>query len=231
MGGINNVTLRGKASQYDSGVDDDLALLGEIGNVDSAALWVGTGTSTTPTDFGTTADKNIVGMWTSANPASGDTRAVYWRHYFNGIGSGEVLRAFAQVNAASVATGGTVNGAHFSCEVTAACSISGAGNAIRATLGAATETRTLGGTAAALQLDSNIAANNTVPTTWSFVRVTNSGAVTLNYLLNMPTVASAGILAAHITDAVTHSIRCVDAAGTVFYLMATTTATNRTGGA
>lgn len=49
-------------------------------------------------------------------------------------------------------------------------------------------------------------------------------------LMKVPTVASGGILAAHITDAVTHSIRIESAAGTKYYVMCTTTVTNRTGG-
>lgn len=47
----------------------------------------------------------------------------------------------------------------------------------------------------------------------------------------VPTVASGGVLAVHVTDAMTHSIRIKSAAGTNYYLMATTTITNRTGGA
>lgn len=47
----------------------------------------------------------------------------------------------------------------------------------------------------------------------------------------VPNVASGGVLAAHITDAVSHSIRIKSANGTLYYLMATTTVTNRTGGA
>lgn len=47
----------------------------------------------------------------------------------------------------------------------------------------------------------------------------------------VPTVASGGVLAAHITDAMTHSIRIKSIAGTLYYVMATTTVTNRTGGA
>lgn len=46
-----------------------------------------------------------------------------------------------------------------------------------------------------------------------------------------PDVASGGVLAVHITDAMTHSIRVKSADGTLYYIMATTTVTNRTGGA
>lgn len=49
-------------------------------------------------------------------------------------------------------------------------------------------------------------------------------------LLVAPTVASGGVLAVHVTDAMTHSIRIKSVAGTLYYLMATTTVTNRTGG-
>jgi hypothetical protein len=88
----------------------------------------------------------------------------------------------------------------------------------------------LGGTLSALNVDSNIGASNTVPATASFIRVTNTGSVTLNNLFNVPVVASGGMLAAHVTDAVTHSIRICSADGTKYYLMATTTVSNRTGG-
>jgi hypothetical protein len=61
--------------------------------------------------------------------------------------------------------------------------------------------------------------------------VTNSNTKLWTKFLKMPTVASGGLLAAHTTDALSHSIRCEDAAGTVFYIMCTTTSSNRTGGA
>lgn len=56
-----------------------------------------------------------------------------------------------------------------------------------------------------------------------------SGAVTDRFA-QVPTVASGGVLAVHVTDAMTHSIRIRSVAGTLYYLMATTTVTNRTGG-
>lgn len=56
-----------------------------------------------------------------------------------------------------------------------------------------------------------------------------SGAVSDRFT-QVPTVASGGVLAIHITDAMTHSIRIRSVAGTLYYLMATTTVTNRTGG-
>lgn len=53
---------------------------------------------------------------------------------------------------------------------------------------------------------------------------------TKSYLV-APDVVSGGVLAAHVTDAMTHSIRIESADGTNYYVMATTTVTNRTGGA
>ena len=49
-------------------------------------------------------------------------------------------------------------------------------------------------------------------------------------VLSVPNVASGGVLAAHVTDAMTHTIRIQSADGTNYYIMCTTTVTNRTGG-
>lgn len=56
------------------------------------------------------------------------------------------------------------------------------------------------------------------------------GLATAEDALSVPDVASGGVLAAHITDAMTHSIRIQSADGTNYYIMCTTTVTNRTGG-
>ena len=49
-------------------------------------------------------------------------------------------------------------------------------------------------------------------------------------VLSVPNVASGGVLAVHVTDAMTHTIRIQSADGTNYYIMCTTTVTNRTGG-
>ena len=49
--------------------------------------------------------------------------------------------------------------------------------------------------------------------------------------LSVPDVASAGVLAVHTTQVMTHSIRIQTADGTAYWLMVTDAATNRTGGA
>lgn len=163
--------------------------------------------------------------------AGSDARIIYARLHQYGTGGGEAIRAYAFSNNAAAATGGTLNGLHASLSIAASCGISGQAYAARLTLEAATATRNLDANIAALNLDSNIGANNTVHATTAFCKVTNTGSVTIGKLFNLPTVASAGLLAAHTTDAISHSIRCCDAAGTVFYIMCTTDASHRTGGA
>ncbi len=197
-------------------------------------LGIGSGSGSTLTNLYKmgTAGAQVIDVRARADTASGsDARILYARLHQYGLGGGEAVRAYAFANVANAATGGTLNGLHASLSIATSSGISGAGNAIRATLEAASATRTLTGTLSAIQVDSNIGANNTVPASAAFIRVTNTDSVTIGKLFNLPTVASAGLLAAHTTDAITHSIRCVDAAGTVFYIMCTTTATNRTGGA
>lgn len=200
------------------------------GTVASAAVLHGSGSSTYPTTT-STAGKNFLGYWVKSTATSGDARGLYMRLYLSGAGSGEAVRAYATAAAANVATGGTVNGIHASLSMNASASISGQGFAGRFTFDAAADTRTLNGNCAPILVESNIAAGNTVPATMAHMRVTDTGAVPIKKLFRLPTVASAGLLAVHTTDAMTHSIRCVDDAGTVFYIMATTTSSNRTGGA
>lgn len=197
----------------------------------ASAKILGAGTSSNPVNYGITANLNGIGLWLKTSAASGDFRGAYIRAYFNGATGGEAVRAYATTTAANVATGGTVNGIHASLSMNASSSISGQGFAGRFTLGAAADTRTLNANVASLLVESDIATGNTVPAGAALIRVAEIGAVPVKKLLRLPTVASAGMLAAHTTDAITHSIRCVDDAGTVFYIMCTTTATNRTGGA
>lgn len=197
-------------------------------------LGVGNGSGSTLTGLWKmgTGGAQLLDFRSRADTASGsDARVLYARLHQYGAGGGEAVRAYAFAQNAATATGGTLNGLHASLSIATSSSISGQGYAARLTLEAASATRTLPANIAALNLDSNIGANNTVSATTAFCKVTNTGSVTIGKLFNLPTVASAGLLAAHVTDAMSHSIRCVDAAGTVFYIMCTTTATNRTGGA
>lgn len=151
-------------------------------------LGVGSGSGTSLTNLFKlgAASAQMVDMRGRHDGATGtDARIVYARLHQYGTGGGEAVRAYAFANNAAAATGGTLNGLHASLSVATSSAINGAGNAARLTLEAASATRTLGGTCAALQLDSNIGANNTVPATWSFIRVTKSGSVDLATFLDI----------------------------------------------
>lgn len=187
----------------------------------------GDGTSAAPIDLGTDA-VNAFAQYNKARHTSGDVRTMYLRTYFAGIGgSGETLRAFSTVDGVAVATGGTVNGAHISLSVQGAGGqVSGAGNALRATLGLGAATNP-GGTLSALQIDSDFATDATLPSAMCAMRVTNSGVGKWANLLEIPAAANGTMFAAHTTQTMTHSIRIKDAAGTSYYVMCCSAATNR----
>lgn len=199
------------------------------GSATTAAVLHGSGTSGSPTATAT-AGKNFLGYWVKSTATSGDARGLYLRLYLSAAGSGEAVRAYTTADAANVATGGTANGIHASLSIAAAGSISGAGNAGRFTIDAAAASRTLSGTLAAIQVDSNFGAGNTLPATAAFIRVTDTGSVLLGNLLNVPAPSNSTIFATHTTQAMTHSLRIVAADGTPYYVMVTNAATNRGGG-
>lgn len=177
---------------------------------------------------------NATEYYLDATHTTGDMRGNYLRLYFSGAGgSGEASRIFGTINNVSVATGGTVNGAHISLGTAGAnAAVSGAANALRTTFGIAAASTNIGGTCAVHQVDTDIAAGVTLPTNFAFLRFTNTGAGTdiPKALFRLPNVAAAtnGLFCAHITDAMTHSIRIVSENGTEYHLMATTTTSNRT---
>lgn len=131
------------------------------------------GTSTSPVSV-TTAQK-INSSYATTSATTGDTRLVYDKLTFTSTGSGETIRAFSVVTGTGGATAGTINGAHISME-TQGGTISGAANAIRATLGGSTVSP--GGTLAVIQLDTNFTANVSLPGTTAFLRVSDSGSNT-----------------------------------------------------
>lgn len=186
------------------------------------------GTSSSPIAV-TAADTKVSSSYVTTSATSGDTRLAYEKLTFTGAGgSGEVQRSYAVVTVAGAAVGGTINGNHTTLDIAGSGTISGAGNAIRATLGGTSTAP--GGTLAAIQLDSNFASGGT----WnvaSFLRCTNSGTGAIDYFLNIPTTGSGLMMAPHTTQVMTDSIRIKMADGNVRYIMCTTAATNRTGGA
>ena len=128
------------------------------------------GTSANPVTV--TTAQNISSSYGTTSATSGDTRLVYDKLTFTSTGSGETIRAFSVVTGTGGATAGTINGIHASME-TQGGTISGAANAIRATLGGSTVSP--GGTLAVIQLDTNFTANVSLPGTTAFLRVSDSG--------------------------------------------------------
>jgi hypothetical protein len=156
---------------------------------------------------------NIDQAYATTTAASGDTRLSYNRLTFAGAGAGETLRVFSVVTAAQGA-GQTTNGSHVSLSVNTGGSISGAANALRATLGLQAGVSS-GGTVAAIQADSDVGAGATLPATAAWIRFTNSGAGTgLSNLFNLP----AAMVPAKSAAAVTHTIKII-VDGTPYYLM------------
>jgi hypothetical protein len=192
-----------------------------------ASVW-GYGNSTTYHSLGTTANQRAIAGFFETRATSGDTRAADFRLKFSGTGgSGEALRAFGTVNNVTAATGGTVNGAHISLSVNGASgAISGAGNALRATLGFGDGSNP-GGTVSALQIDSDFHNGSTVDAGICAIRLTNTNTKLWPNLLQIPAASNGTIFAAHTTQTMTHSIRIRDASGTAYYIMCTNAATNR----
>jgi hypothetical protein len=174
------------------------------------------GTSAVP--IANTASGNLNQVYSRTTHTSGDFRGLYSRVDFAGAGAGETLRAFSRVVAAQGA-GQTTNGAHISLSVNSGGSISGAGNALRATLGVATGV-TPGGTLAAIQVDSDFPNTVTLPGSAAFLRFTNSGSGSITNLMNVP----AAMVATDVASAVSHTIRIVASDGTPYYLMVSDTA-------
>jgi hypothetical protein len=184
------------------------------GPVSSQNGFIG-GTTTDPI-VATTAG-NISSFYGTASNTTGDVRLNYSRLTFTTTGSGETARFLTRVTGANAATGGTVNGAHISLSVNTGGSISGAGNGLRVTLGAAASV-TVGGTVAALQVDSDVDTTATLPGNASFIRVTNSGSGTITNLFNLPDAMVQAIGGTSTTA--TQKIRFVDSAGTAYFLYA-----------
>ena len=148
--------------------------------------------------------------------SSGDTRLSYNKLTFSSTGSGETIRAFSVVTGTGAAAAGTINGAHVSMEVQGG-TISGAANALRATVGGTTASP--GGTLAAIQADTNWDSGVTLPASAAWIRFTESGSAKMSNLLNIPTAmvtATAGTAA--------KSIKIVASDGTPYWILLATAA-------
>ena len=184
------------------------------GPVSSQNGFIG-GTATDP--IAVTTASNVSSSYVTASNTSGDVRLNYSRLDFTSTGSGETARLFTRVTGAGAATGGTVNGAHISLSINGSGTISGAGNALRLTLGGSSTNP--GGTIAALQLDSDFSSGGTW-TNASYIRCTNSGTGTIGTFAVLPDA----MVAAESAAAVSHVIAIKNASGTPYYLMVSDTA-------
>jgi hypothetical protein len=195
-----------------------MALTTFSGPVSSLNGFIG-GTAASPITV--TTAQNISSSYATSSATTGDTRLAYNKLTFTSTGSGETLRAFSVVTGANAATTGTINGAHISLEIDgASASISGAANALRATLGG-TDT-TPGGTLAVIQLDTNYTANVALPANAAFIRVSDSGTNTgeIPLLANIETAPAATCApAASSVTTVSKAIK-VMIGGTVYYVPA-----------
>lgn len=173
-----------------------------------------TGTASSPIAVSTAGD--VSSSYVTSTATTGDVRLNYSRLEVASTGSGETGRWLTRVTAANAATGGTVNGGHISLSINGSGTVSGAGNALRVTLGGSSTNP--GGTLAALQLDSDFASGGTW-TNASFLRCTNSGTGTISTFAVLPNAMVATKSAA----AVTHVIAIKNASGTPYYLMVSNT--------
>ena len=179
------------------------------------------GTAASPVSV--TTAQNINSSYATTSATTGDTRLVYDKLTFTSTGSGETLRAFSVVTGAGAAAAGTINGAHISCEVDGSGTISGAANAIRATLGGTNATP--GGTLAVIQLDTNYTVNASLPASASFIRVTDSGSATgeVPLLMNIATGPAATCAPSATSVTTVAKVLKVMVGGTVYYVPAYST--------
>jgi hypothetical protein len=173
-----------------------------------------------------TTAQNISSFYGTTSATTGDTRLSYNRLAFTSTGSGDTLRAFSVVTGAGAATTGTINGAHISTSINTTGTISGAANALRATLGGSATTP--GGTLAVLQLDTDYSTNVSLAATSSFIRVSDSGSQTgeVQNLMNIETGPAATVApAASAVAASPSKVLKVMVAGTPYYVPAYATFT------
>ena len=145
------------------------------------AVVMGRGTSASPLAASISSGNFLSYYFSATGTGSGDVRAQYLNLDLTPT-SGESFRARTRFNGTG-AVG--VHGAHITAEISVGATITGQIVGLRATLGAAAASRTLGGTAAVLNLDSDIATGNTLSARTSFIRVTKSGAVDLTNFLDI----------------------------------------------
>lgn len=225
MAYLKSVRASGRLRFYDYEDQDNAGV--DFGTA-SAGLLHGAGASGTEVETAT-ADKKFLSYYTKCTATSGDSRGLYLRHTLGGTiastGYGDAARIWAKVSGTGYSY---ACGVHATLSLDASATVTGSGAGLRATLGAASQTRTLStGALAAIQADSDIGANNTMPTIHGFIRFTNSGSVNMANLFVVPNASNGTIFAAHTTQTMTHSLKIISENGTAYYIMCCDAATNR----
>jgi hypothetical protein len=190
MAAIKDIAM-GEHLRTPVGFDNGAAMIGaDVGRLpDASVLLAGAGSSADPATTAT-ADKKFLGFYTQSTATSGDSRFIYAQHFLGGAGAtGDCARFFTKVNATGVAG---AFGLHATVQIQddATTGITGLATGGRCTLAAEADTRTLGGTLAALQVDSDIGANNTVGAATSFIRVADNSSVKIPNLFSIATGSS-----------------------------------------
>lgn len=199
-------------THFNGPVQSENGFIGAMtGNVTGTVSY---GTNSSP--IAVTTAQNVNTGYVTTSATTGDTRLVYDKLFFTSTGSGETLRAYSVVSGAGAAAGGTINGAHISTSIATGGTISGAANAIRATIGSAVNTP--GGTLAALQVDTDFSSGTTLPGTAAWIRFTESGTAKMTNLFNVPTA-----MVLDKTGTNSKVMKIVDEAGTAYYIMLATT--------
>lgn len=194
-------------------------------HTDGAVIKIGT--SSAPLSS-STADMSFLKLYTKSTATSGDNRGLYWKHILGGTiaatGFGDGGRFLTSVTGIGYSY---ASGVHATLQIETAATVTGSGAGLRATLGAASATRTLVGALSALHVCSDVGANNTLPTVNGFIRFTDDGSVKFTNLFVVPAPSNGTVFATHTTQTMTHSLKIVTEAGVAYYVMCTNAATNR----
>jgi hypothetical protein len=204
-------------------------VLGQVfGNTAHAGIFHGAGTSSST--YSTATAGNFQSYYQTCTAASGTVRGIYNRIYLTGGAGGEAARLYTTVSSDTPAD--TVNGAHCSLSFgSSAGNITGAGNAVRATLHV--PSRSLTGTTSAVNAELYAdGASSTSGGLMGCIRATlggnATGAALLDDTANLIVLDGGANGSGNICSAAgneptwtsaTHKIRC-SVNGTTMYLVA-----------
>ncbi len=202
-------------------------------NTDGSVIKIGDATN--KVSCGTTANAKFISVYTNSAATTGDSRAIYIRHYISGAGGdGEAVRALTTVN--NVTAAGGTHGIHASLNFGASGKTTGLGVAGRFTL-QIPDTAAQAGTLAAImpEIYADGATSDTAgATSVSFIRPVISGDTTGDDTIEDDAVlfdftGCGAISGGHVvitdTGNVDTLLKCRKNDGSLFYIMCTSTIT------